>query len=239
MTADHQARIAGMLADPDLVGELLLVGIAFARSIDLDEPSCADGTLPTGDIAEAIYGRAWHPPTIAHFGWAHIPRVTDSGRKRLHDVLHSDIRRYRPTDVWSRVTCGRPMIQRDGLCDRAASHTEQLTDPATGERNWVGACSNRACRAWLTAVRDANRQRLAEYPPPIPPANAGGVLARHLDEIDWLALWGNLDSAWSPPPEVEALPGRRLRLIVSDEDAVEPADGMGRPALMVLPGGWR
>jgi len=51
-----------MLADPECVGELLLVGLAMARSIDLGDPEFAsNGTMPMRVIAEQVYGRHYLP----------------------------------------------------------------------------------------------------------------------------------------------------------------------------------
>lgn len=60
---DHNRRVAGMLADPECVGEVLLVGIGMARCVDLDEPPWGeDGSMPMKVIAEQVYG----PPVAAH-----------------------------------------------------------------------------------------------------------------------------------------------------------------------------
>lgn len=66
----------------------------------------------------------------------------------------------------------------------------------------------------------ANRHAVAVEPVLRPPANAGGVLARHIPEIDWEACWIKLDPEWTKPPEVEPeeIPvAPRLRLILGGE----------------------
>lgn len=137
------------------------------------------------------------------------------------------------------VTCGRPRVRTEGTCGRNASanHTKRLIDPATGERMWVGACTNTACKAWFAAVLERNERELATNPPPRPPANTGGVLERHLPEIDWWAIYRHLDETWTPPPENETWHRPKLQLVLGEpEPAVMPAE---RPALTVLEGGWR
>jgi hypothetical protein len=242
----HDQRVTRMLADPDCVGELLLVGIGMARCIDLNDPPWnEDGYMPTSTIAKAIYGNRALPSSIV--GTIHL---TDRGdrraSRRIRDVFYADRRRYSP-DVdgdrhWAHVTCGRPMVRREGLCGRSASsNARRLTDPATGQRRWVGACSQPACKQWFTDLLDRNRAELAAHPAPVPPANTGGVLERHLPEIDWWKVWRAVDKDWSPPPEGRAFERPTLRLVMDvDRDEVEsPPVTAVRPRLVVHEGGWR
>jgi hypothetical protein len=225
-----------MMADPELVGDLLLVGIVLAGALHLGEPTPVGDDLGTRQLAKAIYGRAHHGTSLAWFCGA-VERVDHRGPQRILEVLRTDIRRYRPTDSANFQSCKRPMVMREGTCDRNATVSVRLTDPATGERWYVGACSNRPCKAWLDAMRAKNAAELATHPAPVPAANTGGILARHLDEIDWIGLWRALDPTWVIPPEVEAWAPPKLRLVVNDEP--EPAPDGGRPALVAIEGGWR
>lgn len=237
----HNQRIAGMLADHECVGELLLVGIAMARAVDLGDPPWHDGTMDIRAIAEQVYGRRQQPGPIVG-----ALRYSDRGdhrpRRRIRDIFHLDRRRYCP-DVdgdrgWHSVTCGRPMIRRPGLCDRNASNPVRLVDPVNGTRRWVGACSHRACQDWLSGVVARNRDELAGHPAPQPPANTGGVLERHLPEIDWWQIWRHLDPKWSPPPEGRTWSRPTLTVLVEDEPET-PVVPVARPSLAVLEGGWR
>jgi hypothetical protein len=243
----YNHRLAGMLDDPECVGELLLVGIGIARSLDLGDPEPAeDGTLRMRVIAEQIYGNRRLPGNI--LGAVHLSDRGDRrpGR-RIRDVFFADRRRYSP-DVdgdrhWVDVICGRPMVRRDGLCGRSAgSRVQRLTDPATGQRRWLGCCSASACKRWFADLLARNRAELAAHPVPVPPANTGGVLERHLPEIDWWAVWRHVDSNWSPPPEGQAFERPTLRLITVDpgdnNEDVEPVVTT-RPTLVVHKGGWR
>jgi hypothetical protein len=242
---EHDKRVRAMLADPDCCGELLLVGIAMARALDLGDPAPLGPAFSLKDVARTLYGPVRIIADLAlpaGPGWQdrHRSGVGDAYR-RLLDVLHSDIRRYVPTDTpFGHVTCGRPRVRTDGACGRGASanHTKRLVDPLTGEKHWVGACSNTACKAWLAAVAVRNREELAAHPPPVPPANAGGVLERHLPEIDWWKLWSHLDERWTPPPEAEPFHPPKLQLVLCDPDPAPAATPAGRPALTVLTGGW-
>lgn len=240
-TIRHARRVEAMVADPELVGDLLLVGIGFARAVDLDDPPFTNGNLSTSTIARQVYGRAHHPSTLAYFGRGEWPRADWRAAHRILDVLRDDIRRYQPDDTYRQVTCGKPMPEREtGRCGRHPhhQHVARFTDPATGLREYVAACSYPAHKTWWTALRERNRQELAATKVPVPPANRGGVLARHLPEIDWPALYSHLDPDWCPPPEVEAWTPPTLRLVVDTDVPEQPAAG-DRPALTVVEGGWR
>src|SRR5690554_1916727 len=168
------------------------------------------------------------------------PRGDADPRRRLWDVFRQDRRRYDP-DVdegrrYRRLTCGRPMIRREGLCDRNASSQRRLTDPATGRRQWVGCCSQSACKRWFTDLLERNRRELAANPPPTPAANTGGVLERHLPEVDWWVVWKQVDPGWCPPPEGRPFGKPTLTVIVGGD---EPEMSVPRPALTVIEGGRR
>ncbi len=238
----HEHRCQAMLADPDCVGELLLVGLAMARSVDLDWPTPIGDGYRLKDVARAVYGniRIYTDLALpATPGWQERRfHATSGAYQRLLAVLRADIRRYTPTDS-SLVDCGRPRVRTDGTCGRPASpnHLRRLIDPATGERWWVGACSQTACKAWFAAVVEANRAECATHDVPVPAANTGGVLERHLPEIDWWKVWSHIDDKWSPPPEAEPFHRPRLQLILGDAD-VDPTPARPRPELVALKGGW-
>lgn len=230
-----------MLNDPECTGELLLVGLAMARSVDLGDPgfTAEDGTMPMRVIANRVYGRHYLPSVMM---LPLRPRGDADPRRRISDVFRQDRRRYDP-DVdegraFMRLTCGRPMVRREGLCDRNASTRKRLTDAATGRRQWVGCCSQTACKKWFADLLERNRRELAEHPPPTPPANTGGVLERHLPEIDWWKVWKAVDKNWCPPPEGRAFDRPTLTVVVGDGEPDESVP-VARPALTVLEGGWR
>jgi hypothetical protein len=259
----HEKRIAGMLADPDLVGDLLLVGIVFARSVDLDDPPL---NQVVKGAAKAVYGAASHSPALARFRWEDHPRAHDQGTRRVRDVLRTDIRRYVP-DLSKAHTCQRPIVrrrppveagmvsllgpppvvyggtpppapERETKCGRAAEHgREAFVDPVDGTRTVLGACGQARCRMWWQALHDANRRELEAHPPPEPVANRGGVLERHLDEIDWPALYQHLDPKWKPPHEAPGWRPPKLQVVLTDDPV--PVTAAVRPALTVLKGGWR
>lgn len=239
----HEKRVAGMYRDPECVGELLLVGIAMARSIDLGDPGWgADGSMPTRVISERVYGNRRLPTQMLGVGQPHTS-ADSNPYHRLRNLFRADRRRYDPdydmgARPWGMVTCGRPMVRRDGLCQRDATTTRRVTDPATGLRSWVGACGQKPCRAWLAGLLERNRAEVVANPPPAPAANTGGVLERHLPEIDWWKVWRHVDKDWTPPPEGRPFTKPRLTLLVGDDDPDAPTV-TARPTLQVLDGGWR
>ncbi len=240
----HEKRITGMLTDVECVGELLLVGIGMARCLDLgDPPWSEDGHMQLPVIAKQIYGaHRLHEPIL---GASHYSDRGDSRpRRRILGVFYADRRRYSAEVDGDRgfhgVTCGRPMQRREGLCGRNAAHDlrRRLTDPATGQRRTVGACSQKTCRAWFTDLLARNAAELKASPAPQPPANTGGVLERHLPEVDWWKIWAHVDKNWSPPPEGERFHRPKLTLVMSDDESAVTVR-TERPTLTVHEGGWR
>lgn len=198
---EYRRRIAAMLEDPECTGDLLTLGVAL-----LDFAVLRATTEKTwGHYAE----RAWGP--------------SDNGHKwRVIGVLKSDIRRYDAIKDAETTgpgrACGSPMIRRQGPCGQSATIRTLITDPLTGRQQWLAACSRH--REWFNERALTNRRQTPEAPDlVVPAANAGGVLSRHIKEIDWHGVWTNLDPSWTPPPEVEpeTVPLRpRLRLVFSD-----------------------
>jgi hypothetical protein len=241
---DHNTRVQRMLTDPECVGELLLVGIGMARCLDLDDPHWAPGKgMPLKPIAYAVYGRYRQAPNMLLPDWG--KRGDSHPRQRILDVFFHDRRRYSASvdgDVGPHggTQCGRPMQRREGLCGRSASWDQKrrLADPVTGRRHTVGACSQPKCRAWFADLLARNAAELAANPAPEPPANTGGVLERHLPEIDWWKVWRHVDSQWTPPPEGRAFERPRLTVLINDDDT-EPGAVVTRPTLVALEGGWR
>lgn len=196
---EYRKRIAAMLDDPECTEDLFGLGVALldfaVLRINRDE-------------------RSWR--FYAEKAWGNATKY------RIRDVLRKDIRRYdalkdaEGSDPARR--CGAPMVRRQGPCGQSAGLRTMLTDPYTGRKQWIAACSRH--RGWFEArVRD---NRLAvERTEAItrPPANAGGVLARHIPEIDWEEIWRKIDPSWTPPPEAEPeeVPLKpRLRLVLGD-----------------------
>ena len=237
----HDQRVAGMLADPELVGELLMIGLVWARAVDLEDPPL-EGLIQAS--ARAVYGPGQArmlPPVMLLGEAAPRARTSGGGSRRVVDVLRTDIRRYRP-DTRRADRCQRPIQGRskdNELCGRSAQwRRDPFVDPTDGTRHHVGACAQPRCTSWWMRLLAENRQLLEQHPAPEPAANSGGVLARHLDEIDWTSLYGHLDPAWKPPREEQGWPVRpRLQVLIGDGDAT---DSEAAPAaLTLLEGGWR
>jgi hypothetical protein len=171
-----------MLDDPECTDELLALGIALldfaVLRINRDEKTWRH-------YAE----RAWGP----------------RNNQRIKYVLKGDIRRYDALkDAEQRDParrCGAPMVRRQGPCGQSGSLRALLTDAQTGRKQWIAACSRH--RDWFEGRVRSNRAEVEVANPERPAANAGGVLARHIPEIDWPATWLKIDPSWTPPPESE------------------------------------
>lgn len=194
---EYRRRIAAMLDDPECTDDLFSLGISL---LDFAILKTAD-SKSWDHYAERAWGRA--------------------GNYRVRGALRSDIRRYdalKDDAVGPARRCGAPMIRRQGACGSSASAQSMLTDADTGRRQWLAACTRH--RDWFDAQVIANRKTVSEVEPVVrPPANAGGVLARHIPEIDWEATWIKIDPNWIRPPESEPeeIPLKpRLRLVLGD-----------------------
>ena len=202
---EYRKRIAAMLDDPECTGDLFGLGVALLDfailRINRDERSWAHYAT-----------RAWGD------------RAGYTSRYGVREVLRKDIRRYDAIkDAEERDParrCGAPMIRRQGPCGQSASRRAMLTDTMTGRKQWLAGCKRH--EDWFNARVRANKAEVDEIAEAVrPPANAGGVLARHIPEIDWEAVWVGLDPSWTRPPEAEPEPVEvypKLRLVLSDDE---------------------
>lgn len=183
---DYRRRVADMLADPECGGDLLALGIALLDfailKVDTDK-----SWEHYADMAWGVDGQKWR-------------------KSKIRDVLRKDIRRYDAIKDADNAEpyrcCGAPMIRRQGPCGQSATIQGMLTDADTGRKQWLAACTRH--RSWFEDRARANRITASETAGVVrPAANAGGVLARHIPEIDWHKTWEKLDPAWTPPPEAE------------------------------------
>lgn len=237
----YQRCVARLMADPDVTGDLLLVGLWLARATILREPPTTTGSgWQLTDIASALYPPV-DLPEITGLGVTR-PAYYGPDAGRVERVLRDDIRRY---DAWAEAgtprgrfgPCAGPMARRP-ICGKPTSMGTFLTDIATGRRRMLGAC--RKHEAWYWAEVRRNRAEVAGADVPAPPANAGGVLARYID-IDWPALWRGIDPDWTPPAEELARPAPagppKLTLVVTPEVELSRPAAERRRAFAVLDGG--
>lgn len=203
MSADVRSRrLERMLDDPDLIGDLLLVGLCFARLLDFGGLKPGE-KMNTRHVARAAFG----PGKLA--------------QRQVQGVLADDARRYKPPALtWQTKLCGAPMSRRDGVCGRSSSWTRMLTDWSTGEQSWLLACSRHV--QWYDDVarenRDTQPKRLVR-----PAANHGGVLARHIPEFGWPKIWHwATNGRWIEPPERTPWAPPTLTLHLGDGE-VSPA----------------
>jgi hypothetical protein len=215
----HHKRIQGMLDDPECHGELLALGVSLAFFVDFEMiPGKTTGKW--GKLARRALDQD-------RYMWHHLRRL-----------MERDIRRYDHTadssagSHWS-VICGAPMIRRQGPCGTSATDRRLLVDHDTGRQQYIGACSRKEHKQWMETTYDRNRRGEERATPPRPAANTGGVLARHLPEVNWDAIYLYYDPRWTPPPEES--PWQRPTLSLHLGDA-EPGGTDDRPQLAVVVG---
>lgn len=195
----HHRTVEAMLADPQCTGDLLLVGMAVSRHVHLRL------ARPEDEAADLTWGDLCRP---------FIRESRNGAWWLIKSVLQKDIRRYDAFEDngghYFEARCGSPMIRRHGPCGQSASIRAMVADPETGRRSWLAAC--RRHREWFDHEWAKSRQ---VEPAREPAANAGGVLERHIPQIDWHYVWKQVDPNWTPPPEGEETTARpKLRLIV-------------------------
>jgi hypothetical protein len=212
--AYHQC-VDGMWADPDLTGDLLLIGLYWARQLHLNDVA---ETISGAATVKAVYGR-------------------DGNRShRYQSTLRQDIRRYAstadPRNNRYDTGCVAPMVRREGLCGQSGNADRQIRDLDTGERLVLRHCARHRAWAFQQLSANADAWDALGYRKPVPPANAGGVLRRHLPEVDWPSLWRSIDENWVEPPEREPFHPPELQVLVTldVEPVVRP-----RPALRLVP----
>lgn len=232
MNLSAYRRVAeGMYADPALTGPLLAIGLNWAHQRHIE----GVGKLSAKAAARAVFGE----PGTTTIVFGGVPHVYDRADTQFNKVMSDDIRRYRSwldprNSIHVVRPCEAPMVRRDGLCGKPASGREDIYDLATGERYGVARCGRHI--QWACELtRDNHRvwRAIPEDKRPIPPANSGGVLRRHLPELDWPAYWLRLDPGWVEPPEREPFVRPTLTVLITDD--VEPSPEGPRAALTLVP----
>ncbi|MFR9753981.1 hypothetical protein ACL02S_23480 [Nocardia sp. 004] len=201
-------RRRGMLADPDLTGDTLLLAFALDEVLEI---RCEQG--------KKHLGRMWiREVTILAYG----PNSLAAQRSWVKRTIADDVPRYEPQRGPGRATCVAPMIRRDGPCGHSATvRFFDIVDPETGTSRWVGLCRRHRDQERLS---DARRAAWVANGKPTPPANTGGVLRRHLsDVLDWNSVY-----RWAcperPPMEGGRAPTpRRPRLWLVREEPFDNA----------------
>lgn len=212
-------RTVQMLADPELGGALLLVGLALAGLLDLAAPRAGE-RVRLGDVAKLVWPR------------------TPGTRYILRRVLAGDARTYRPPEPgYGEDRCTAPMLRRAGTCGRPRSCHGYLTDWETGEQSWIAACTRHG--DWWRAQR-AENEAARPARPPLPAANHGGVLARHFPELPWPKVWTwATGETWIEHPEETPWPRPSLTLYLGlgDDDVAADHRGLagGRQRMTLVP----
>lgn len=222
-------RMLRLLADPELGGDLLLVGLALTAIIDHDMSWSCD----IASIHHLAYGS--RGPRVA-IGAETRESETHWMNTRTARVLVDDIRRYRPPEP--RRECLAP-TPRKAACGKNATQLGWVTDWSTGEMHRLAACTKH--RDWFIQQRKTNQETrpvVGEVPRPY--ANYGGVLARHFPEINWPKLWADLDPNWRPYPEREQVAPTTPTLRIVPETPSKPAKPRAprrpaRPRLRLVP----
>lgn len=212
--AAYDQQVRRMVADPDMRGQVLAVGLALAWVYREDGP---------------------FKTTIRR-----IEGVAKLQHHRVKEVIRDDAPRYEPRWNPYGYECEAQMIRRPGLCGRKTVYQFNSLNWEDGTRTERAFCRRHESfgkRLEAELGRRDLRLRLERGGPPRPPANVGGLLQRHFPGVDWdkLYLWAR--PGWKPPERVPAsysTPVPALQLISGAET---PEQVVGEPpALTVLHG---
>lgn len=209
MRRDERRR--GMLGDPDLTGDTLLLALALDEVIAI--------RLEQG---KQRIGQKWvREVTVL----AHGPDSLGLRQNWVKNTIADDVPRYEPEGGRGRATCAEPMIRREGPCGHSATVYFLDSDPETGASRWVGLCRRHRDQQ---RFYDERRAAWLANGKPTPPANIGGVLRRHF-RLDWDSIyrWASPDR---PPMDGGRAPTPRrpiLRLV--GEEPATPTDESRHP----------
>lgn len=232
----YDKTCAALIADPDITGDLLLIGLWLARATVLDDPKPGEGRWSTKAIARDLYGRG-RAYSVTGMGMdSHVP---SHHMVTVREALRKDLPRYDPfIDNPGEDHCGAPM-PRAPFCRRSVMSSGFSTDPDTGRMIPFAVCGRKDHQQWWRGQDRERRALLGELGDrvPKPPANTGGALQRHIRGIGWAKFYKLLDSRWEPPAEGASTRKPSLKVVANDE--FEPVEDVARPVLTVHEGGWR
>ena len=121
----YDKTCAALIADPDITGDLLLIGLWLARATVLNDPEPGEGRWSTKAIAAAVYSRR------------------QSGTFLIREALRKDLPRYDPfVDNPREARCGAPM-PRAPFCRRSVMSSGFHIDPGTGRMFPVAVCGRK------------------------------------------------------------------------------------------------
>lgn len=198
---EHGQRVRQLAADPEVIGNLLTVGVAMSTIID-----AGLGELSFRGIQDLAFG-------------------VDRSTPLVKAVMRDDIRTYTPPQPSG--ACGAPTPRKDH-CGRKSCFSGTLADWSTGEMRRHEACAKH--EEWFWRLQRENRADQPADGGALPYANTGGVLARHFPEIKWAKLWARLSPTWKQLPErtPDAQSAPALTVFVNDEAPIPDAPRKSR-----------
>lgn len=213
-----------LLADDGVRGDMLLVAMWLGRAVHLNVPVRVEGEGWSAQqmCIDLFGGRRGFNPFV---------EVLRNDRPRYDPDLDPVNADYRPH--WG--PCGAAMIRREGLCGQAATNHGLATDLTTGHRYRIRACARH--KPWYDKTIIENKEAVAAttVPVPVPAQNTGGLLDRHLPELNWDALYVWAVPKWTPPPATgQKVVKPKLQLFTTP--IIDP-DDRPRPRLTSVKGG--
>lgn len=141
--------------------------------------------------------------------------VHDTAVYAVRSVIRNDIPRYVPPQGKTRCPALKARGPNAGHpCGKSVTSRWVDRDPETGEGTPVGYCRNHSHPSLDQWRRDRQLAWEANGKPQ-PPANRGGILARHFASNSWASLYHWADPSRAPQPEGKPAtpPAPKLTLI--------------------------
>jgi len=118
--------------------------------------------------------------------------TTEELTRKLRWIVRDDVPKYRLPKEPERVCVGVMLRPAGAPCARRATHVSTRPNPLTGERDWIGACSNARHFQAYESARQESWTAWRANGEPAPKPNSGGVLLRHFERgIEPLYAWAD------------------------------------------------
>ncbi|MFV8142276.1 hypothetical protein ACNQR7_32435 [Mycolicibacterium senegalense] len=201
--------LLSIASDPDLTQSAKLFAFCLLAYLTGPEYRTKKRTGKARHWAEVV-GEMMDATAVGH-----TVLGVDMAQWQVIDVISKDIPRYEVP--FERVRCGAPKVRGPNAgqpCGRNANGGQWIDrDPMSGEGTRIGYCRDH----YTNAVRIWQQERYDSWVAhgrPSPPANKGGILARHFD-ANWPKLYAWADPTQEPLPQGKPAnpPRPKLKLI--------------------------
>lgn len=186
---------AKIFADADLKPDLKLFALAIVHLLETPRPP----------KVKEFRKESWAYRALRLAGHS---GTTDDLTRHLRWLIRDDVPKYRLPKEPERVCVGVMLRPAGAPCSRRASSISTRPNPLTGEREWIGSCSNERHRQQYETTRREAWAAWRANGEPAPKPNSGGLLLRHFERgIEPLYEWADRDYTRGDAPTPPAIEG--------------------------------